>query len=150
MLVSRRRSEAIFMILELREFLTLAEVSRLADLSRELRFVEGRLSNLSNVTKDNLQADHGDPKYEESVQIVSAAFARSRMFRDFAFPKRMAPPLLCRYEAGMKYGAHADAAHIVLPNGTLRSDLSCTVFLWRTVELPRRCNSSSMRARTRS
>jgi PKHD-type hydroxylase len=29
----------------------------------------------------------------------------------------------------MKYGAHADAAYIQLPGATIRSDLSCTVFL---------------------
>jgi PKHD-type hydroxylase len=29
----------------------------------------------------------------------------------------------------MKYGAHADAAYIELPGGSLRSDISCTVFL---------------------
>ncbi len=117
------------MILELRDFLTQSEVTRLVELSRQLKFVEGRLSNPSNLTKDNLQADLGDPKYSESVEIVRAAFARSREFQDFAFPTRIAPPLLCRYEPGMKYGAHADAARIVLVNGTLRSDISCTVFL---------------------
>ena len=48
---------------------------------------------------------------------------------DFAMPKRVAPPLMCRYEAGMKYGAHADAALIPLGSSRLRSDLSCTVFI---------------------
>lgn len=109
--------------------LTPAEVARLTALSRELRFVEGRVSNPANLTKDNLQADHADPKYGESVQIVSAAFARSREFVDFAMPKHVAPPLLCRYAPGMKYGAHADSALIHLGNLRLRSDLSCTVFV---------------------
>src|ERR1700712_252925 len=117
------------MILELREFLTLAEVARLVALSQEVRFVEGRVSNAANVTKDNLQADHADPKYSESVRIVADAFARSQLYRYFAFPKRIAPPLLCRYEPGMKYGAHADAATIPLAGGNLRSDISCTVFV---------------------
>ena len=39
---------------------------------------------------------------------------RSREFVDFAMPKRIAPPLLSRYEPGMKYGGHADAAIIQL------------------------------------
>ena len=82
----------------------------MAALSRELRFADGRVSNPANQTKNNLQADHADPKYADSVQIVSAALSRSREFVDFAMPKRIAPPLLCRYEAGMKYGAHADAS----------------------------------------
>ena len=45
------------MFLEHREFLTPAEVARLVALSQKLKFVEGRLSNPANVTKDNLQAD---------------------------------------------------------------------------------------------
>src|SRR5476651_302446 len=98
------------MILELRDFLNQGEIARLIELSHQLNFVEGRLSNPSNLTKDNLQADLADPKYKESVEIVHSAFTRSHQFQDYAFPRRIAPPLLCRYAQGMKYGAHADAA----------------------------------------
>jgi len=117
------------MFLEIKGLLTQAEVVRLTALSREVKFVEGRISNPANTSKDNLQADLGDPKYQESTDIVAAAFARSREFNDFAMPKRIAPPLLCRYEPGMKYGAHADAALIPLGDNPLRSDISCTVFI---------------------
>jgi len=115
--------------LKIKNLLLPPEIARLVALSRELRFVDGRVSNPANLTKNNLQADATDPKYAESVQIVSAAFARSREFLDFAMPKRVAPPLLCRYEPGMKYGAHADAAILHIGNERLRSDLSCTVFI---------------------
>lgn len=117
------------MFLKIKNLLSAAEITRLAALSRELRFVDGRASNPANLTKNNLQADHTDPKYAESVQIVSAAFGRSREFVDFAMPKHVAPPMLCRYEPGMKYGAHADAALLQIGNARLRSDLSCTVFV---------------------
>jgi PKHD-type hydroxylase len=121
------------MFQELRGFLNPAEIARLTQLARELPFVEGRLSNPNNVTKVNLQADRRDPRYAESAQIVLDAFQRSRPFRDFAFPKLIAPPLLSRYEPGMKYGAHADVAYMNITSGTtayqLRSDLSCTIFL---------------------
>ncbi len=117
------------MFLKISRLLAAADIARLTVLARELHFVDGRVSNPANQTKDNLQADHKDPKYVESVQIVNAAFSRSREFIDFAMPKRVAPPLLCRYEPGMKYGAHADAALIQLGNVSLRSDLSCTVFV---------------------
>jgi PKHD-type hydroxylase len=115
--------------LKIKELLTTPEISRLTALSRELRFVNGRVSNPANLTKDNLQVDPSDPKYAESVQIVSAAFARSREFMDFALPKHVAPPLLCRYTPGMKYGAHADAALVHIGSARLRSDISCTVFV---------------------
>src|SRR3954451_24123342 len=54
---------------------------------------------------------------------------RTPEFMEFAFPVALAPPLMTRYKPGMKYGAHADAAFIQLPGATIRSDLSCTIFL---------------------
>ena len=121
------------MFLEISDFLNPAEVARLVQLSQELVFVDGRLSNPANTTKINMQADQSNPRYLESAQIVVEAFQRCRPFRDFAVPKRIAPPLLSRYEPGMQYGAHADAAFMTLhaQSGSyqLRSDLSCTIFL---------------------
>ena len=117
------------MLLKIKNLLAPAEIARLAAISSEIRFVDGRASNPANTTKNNLQADPGDQRYVESAQIVSNALGRSREFMDFAMPKHIAPPLLCRYEPGMQYGAHADAALIQLGNARLRSDLSCTVFV---------------------
>jgi PKHD-type hydroxylase len=117
------------MFLKVKGLLNPQEIARLVALSRELRFVDGRASNPANQTKNNLQADAGGPGYAESVQIVGAAIARSREFVDFAMPRRVAPPLLSRYEPGMKYGAHADAAILQIGNERMRSDLSCTVFV---------------------
>ena len=117
------------MFLKIKNLLNPAEIARLIALSHELRFVDGRATNAANTSKQNLQADPADPKYAESTQIVQTALARSREFVDFTMPKRIAPPSLCRYEPGMKYGAHADSAIIQLGSGRLRSDLSCTVFV---------------------
>jgi PKHD-type hydroxylase len=44
-------------------------------------------------------------------------------------PQRLAAPSLCRYEAGMKYGAHIDAAYLPIGPQPLRSDVSCTIFI---------------------
>jgi PKHD-type hydroxylase len=115
--------------MKIKNLLTGDDIAALTALAGQLRFVDGRVSNPANQTKNNLQADHTDPKYVESVQIVNAALARSREFTDFALPKRVAPPLLSRYEPGMKYGMHADAALLPMGNSRLRSDLSCTVFI---------------------
>lgn len=117
------------MLIKIKNLLTPAEVARLTAISQEVHFVDGRMSNAANPTKQNLQADTRDPGYAESTQIVSAAFSRSREFSEFAMPKRVAPPLLCRYEPGMKYGAHADSALMQIGNVRMRSDLSCTVFV---------------------
>jgi PKHD-type hydroxylase len=115
--------------LKIRSLLKPPEIARLVALSRELHFVDGRVSNPANLTKNNLQADATDPRYAESVQIVGAAIARSRELVDYAMPRRVAPPLLSRYEPGMQYGAHADAAILQIGNERLRSDLSCTIFI---------------------
>ncbi len=117
------------MLLKVRNLLNLADIERLRALAREMTFVDGRVSNPANVSKNNLQADAADQRYAESVQIVNAALWRSRELVDFALPKKIAPPLLCRYEPGMKYGAHADAALLQVGNARLRSDISCTVFV---------------------
>lgn len=117
------------MFLEVKGLLNQAEVTRLLELSRELKFIDGRASNPANVTKTNFQADLGDPNYHESSQIVAGAMGRSRAFNDFAMPKRIAPPLMLRYDTAQKYGVHADAAYMQVPGGPLRSDVSCTVFI---------------------
>jgi PKHD-type hydroxylase len=115
--------------LKIKNLLTAADIARLTAMADELSFVDGRLSNPANLSKDNLQADPRDAKYAESVQLLQGAILRSREFADFALPRRIAPPLLCRYEPGMKYGAHADSALIQLGGTRLRSDLSCTIFI---------------------
>lgn len=117
------------MFTEIKNLLSAVEVARLVALAEQIKFVDGRASNSGFTLKQNLQADTTDAAYAESVKIVADAFARSREFQDFAMPRRIAPPLLARYEPTMKYGAHADAAFMPLADGPLRSDVSCTVFL---------------------
>ena len=70
------------MFLELKGFLNPVEVAKLTELSRVVKFVNGRISNPANLTKDNLQADASDPHYAESVQIVNDAFNRCEEFRN--------------------------------------------------------------------
>jgi len=117
------------MFLEIPALLKAEETARLLAIAGEVTFVDGRLSNPANQSKVNQQADLSHPLHAESSQIVAGALARSREFIDFALPKRFAPPLLARYEPGMKYGVHADAAYMNVPGGPLRSDVSCTIFL---------------------
>jgi PKHD-type hydroxylase len=117
------------MFLELKGFLKADEVARLKELAASVQFVDGRISNPHNQAKNNLQASEADPLYMESSRIVGEAFMRSEPFRNFAFPKHIAQPLLARYEVGMTYGAHADTSHMRFGNEIHRSDLSATVWL---------------------
>lgn len=117
------------MFIEIRHLLSGEEVARLTALAASIRFEDGRATNTGFDQKQNLQADTADAAFADSSNLVANAFARSREFQDFAFPRRIAPPRLARYEAGMRYGPHADAAYMATPAGALRSDVSCTVFL---------------------
>src|SRR3954447_2350345 len=110
------------------KILTDSEVAECRKIAAAAPFVDGRITNPHNQTKQNEQL-HDAQAYQKSSQLLLQAFGRSDEFREFAFPTLIAPPLITRYKPGMKYGAHADAAFIQLPGAMIRSDLSCTIFL---------------------
>ena len=117
------------MFLELDGVLTPQELQRLRTLAKGARFAEGRLSNPHSTVKNNLQIDHADPAYAEAAQLMAVALQRHEDFRNFAYPRIMAPPMLAKYTPGMTYGAHTDAAFLPVGQRPLRSDLSCTLFI---------------------
>jgi PKHD-type hydroxylase len=104
------------------------EVDECRKIAAAAPFVHGRITNPHNTAKDNEQL-HEQQAYQRSSQMLLQAFGRSVEFAEFAFPVLIAPPLITRYKPGMKYGAHADAAFLQMPGQTIRSDLSCTIFL---------------------
>jgi PKHD-type hydroxylase len=110
------------------EVLTPAEVQQCRQIAGSAPFIDGRISNPHNVAKNNQQL-HDKTAYETSAKLLQAALARSEELREFAFPVVIAPPLMTRYQPGMAYGAHADAAYIQLGALFMRSDISCTIFL---------------------
>jgi PKHD-type hydroxylase len=105
-----------------------AEIAECKRIAASTPFVDGRITNPHNTAKENEQL-HDESAYKASSQLLHNALVRVPEFMEFAFPVAMAPPLITRYKPGMKYGAHADAAFIQLPGATIRSDLSCTIFL---------------------
>jgi PKHD-type hydroxylase len=117
------------MFLQIENFLTAAEVQSVAEIARQAKFIEGRRSNPHNTTKDNAIGDPSDPMAQKASQIALTALQRSEEARNFVFPQRVAMPTLSRYEAGMKYGAHIDAAFLPVGPQPLRSDVSCTIFI---------------------
>jgi PKHD-type hydroxylase len=117
------------MFLEVLELLTRDEVDQLREMALRLRFVDGRATNQHSKVKNNLQLDYDDPGYRDSSALLHAAMARNEEVQAFAFPKVIAPPLLTKYAPGMNYGAHSDAAFMQVDGRSLRSDVSCTIFL---------------------
>jgi PKHD-type hydroxylase len=110
------------------DILSPQEVAQCRQIAAAATFVDGKVSNPHNKAKQNEQL-HEQTAYQRSAKIIVDAMRRSVEFLEFVFPAQIAPPLLTRYRPGMRYGAHADAAYLPLPGGTLRSDISCTVFL---------------------
>ena len=110
------------------QILTDAEVAECRKIAASAPFVHGRITNPHNKAKENEQL-HDAAAYQKSSELLRNAMLRSPEFMDFTFPVSLAPPMMTRYKPGMKYGAHADAAFIQLPGATIRSDLSCTIFL---------------------
>lgn len=116
------------MIRHIRQVLTPDEVAWLVELSKKLRFVDGRATNPDSTVKHNLQVSHQDPSAAEPGTILRDALFRHPDIRAFALPRQMARPTLARYEAGMTYGWHVDEA-LFPSTPPMRSDLSCTVWL---------------------
>ena len=108
--------------------LTDAEIAECRRIAAATPFADGRITNPHNSAKQNEQL-HDQAGYEKSSQLLQAALIRNEELLNFAFPVKIAPPLITRYKPGMKYGLHTDVAYMQLPNGGLRSDLSCTIFL---------------------
>lgn len=105
-----------------------AEVAGLAALLDDGALVDGRTTAgwHARLVKHNRQL-RGDAHKAERER-VRAALAANEVFAAAALPRRFAPVLLVRYEAGMAYGPHVDDA-LMGGEGGLRSDLAVTVFL---------------------
>lgn len=90
--------------------------------------MDGKISNPHSKAKSNLQM-HDQNLQQSAVDIMAQALFANEDFVNFAIPTQFAPPLICRYTPGMKYGLHPDAALMGIGNVSIRSDLSCTLFL---------------------
>jgi PKHD-type hydroxylase len=95
------------------------------------KFVDGKLTagGPAREVKNNLQVERSGPELTDIDQIILAALGRNQALQSFAFAKRILLPLFNRYENGMQYGAHVDAAVMGKGADQIRTDLSMTVFL---------------------
>ncbi|WP_109357100.1 Fe2+-dependent dioxygenase [Sphingorhabdus sp. EL138] len=105
-----------------------SQVNEIKAIAGSAQFVDGKISNPHSKVKNNLQL-HDLDAYNKTSKILHDALMTNPEFMDFAFPEKIAPPLITRYQPGMHYGLHADSAIIPLPDGPIRSDISCTIFL---------------------
>ncbi|MGJ8537781.1 MAG: Fe2+-dependent dioxygenase, partial [Parasphingopyxis sp.] len=83
------------------------DIKELREIIETATFVDGKISNPHSLVKDNLHLND-EEAYERSSTILTNALLRSEEFRAFAFPRKIAPPLVTRYNKGMRYGLHPD------------------------------------------
>lgn len=117
------------MFLQVPDLLTPAEVQAIAQIARQVKYLDGKHSNPHNIAKQNVIADTNDPMSQKASQLALGALKRSEQALNFVFPRRVPAPTISRYAAGMKYGAHTDAAFLPVAPEPLRSDVSCTLFI---------------------
>jgi PKHD-type hydroxylase len=122
------------MFLQVPDLLTPAEVQAIVQIARQVKYLDGKQSNPHNLAKQNVIADTSDPLSQKASQMALAALKRSEQALNFVFPRRVPAPTISRYAAGMKYGAHTDAAFLPIASEPLRSDVSCTIFISRPEE----------------
>lgn len=107
----------------------------------ELRMLQGELVTASFVdgsstagwsareVKKNLQVDAGNDRLPQLREIVRNAFLRNGLLQTALLPAAMTQVLFNRYDVGMQYGPHVDAAVMGGMGGAVRSDVAITLFL---------------------
>lgn len=85
----------------------------------------------ARLVKRNLQLDDNAEPAISLGNFILRRLAAHPVFISAALPRRIHPPKFNRYEGGGTYGIHVDSAIMQLPggHGSLRSDLSATLFL---------------------
>jgi PKHD-type hydroxylase len=93
-------------------------------------FADGRgtASGRAAQGKRNLQMQADAPGADELRAIVIKGLQRSEHFQRIALPKAIAAPVFNRYDAGMFYEQHVDAA-TMRGGDNLRVDAAVTLFL---------------------
>lgn len=115
------------------QLLNADEVARICECLQAEVFIDGRSTaqTLPLEMKNNLQFGR-DPKQGDkhlATQWVEQALGRHSDFLQYTLARSWVPPSFSRYEVGMYYREHIDAAMMSSANGVVRSDFAMTLFL---------------------
>ncbi|WP_169567196.1 Fe2+-dependent dioxygenase [Sneathiella limimaris] len=112
------------------DILDRTDLKHIHSLIEQDSFVDGRKTAgfRAKQVKKNEQMDSGSDAKKELNKLVIDRLMASTEFQRFAFPKKIRPPLISRYNPGMEYGYHVDDA-LMGKNPKTRTDISVTVFL---------------------
>ncbi|RQO37136.1 Fe2+-dependent dioxygenase [Herminiimonas sp. KBW02] len=121
------------MMLHISEVLTAAQVTGIRKAIDTAEWVDGKatVGAQGAKVKRNRQLSELSPTGLKVGQTILQALASHPLFVSAALPTRYMPPLFNRYEGGEHYGFHIDGSVRGIPgsNLSLRTDLSCTLFL---------------------
>jgi PKHD-type hydroxylase len=127
------------MFLTIPEFISAETLAKIREILDKSKFIDGRITADKGADKNNLEMSP-DEQYVEVARIVDLAARASDDVRYGIFPRLMSRPIVSRYDAGMSFAEHTDAAIMGLttvPGRTLapfgqsfvRTDFSMTLFL---------------------
>ena len=126
------------MMLHIPEVLTAAQVVEIRNTIDAADWVDGKatVGAQGAKVKRNRQLPELSPIGLQVGQTILQALASHPLFVSAALPMRYMPPLFNRYEGGEHYGFHIDGSVRSIPgsNLSLRTDLSCTLFLSEPAE----------------
>lgn len=121
------------MMLHIPEVLTPEQVAEMRNRLDASNWVDGRetVGAQGAKVKRNRQLPELSPLGRELGEAILKALVSNPLFASAAIPYRYVPPLFNRYEGGEHYGFHVDGSIRTIPgtNLSLRTDLSCTLFL---------------------
>lgn len=126
------------MMLHIPEVLAAAQVIEIRKTIDAADWVDGKatVGAQGAKVKRNRQLPELSPIGLQVGQTILQALASHPLFVSAALPMRYMPPLFNRYEGGEHYGFHIDGSVRSIPgsNLSLRTDLSCTLFLSEPAE----------------
>jgi PKHD-type hydroxylase len=94
-------------------------------------FISGKATAVGGAVglKDNLLLAPESPAGARALELLAGALEAHSGFQTAAWPEAMMRPHFCRYEVGMGYGAHVDAAIMGEAGALIRCDVATTVCL---------------------
>lgn len=111
--------------------LTAEELGTVHNELRAASFVEGASTAgwSAREVKKNLQVAVNSNSLAKMQDVVRTAFLRNAKLQAAILPSAMTQALFNRYDVGMTYGLHVDAAVMGGVGSSVRSDVAITVFL---------------------
>ena len=120
-------------ISEIKNVLDAETVSKVFNIIREAKFVDGRISGGTERDKHNQELFPESEKYLDILRVIELGVRENYEFNLTAFPRYMTRPIISRYEAGMFYKAHVDKPVMnfmetkfgLMPLGITMSEVTC-------------------------